>query len=144
MREVYDIYNPSGEFEVVFVALGNNENVFLASFSHMPWLAIPHENHQARDFFKNEFVIPNLKVEKAVLFAPDGTLLLDDAARTFSFYGSHFFPFTRQRIRDISDECDAIREQLFSEKQVPPLTSLLGSHVLTCNGKKASISLSIY
>lgn len=40
--EIYRAYNPKGRFEVVFVALGNNERAFHDSFSCMPWLATYH------------------------------------------------------------------------------------------------------
>lgn len=54
-------------FEVVFVALGKNEDV---SFSRVPsWLAIPHKDQKARG---TKFAIPFPTSARAVLFAPDG------------------------------------------------------------------------
>lgn len=136
LKEIYKMQETS--LEVVFVALGHYKKLFDYYFSSMPWLAIPHDDQEGRDFFKKEFSIPCPTCVRALLFAPDGTLVVSNLKVMVSAYGISAFPYTSDKTHAFDDEWIAIQNQLFMQKQIPPLTKLLGSHVISWDGSKAS------
>lgn len=141
LKEAYEIYNPLGAFEVVFVALGNNASVFDNLLLTMPWLAIPHEDHKARDYLETEYSIPHLATEKALYFAPDGNLLHDIASSLFYTFGPEFFPFSSERIDEILAEVSALQREIFTKNEklsLGTLTAILGYEIVSSNGSKAS------
>lgn len=127
-----------GAFEVVFVALGKNEDVFNVSFSRVPWLAIPHKDQKARDLLRTKFAIPFPTSARAVLFAPDGTVLLKDCEFDFRMFGPEGFPFTKQKRQDICCEAEALWDELVVKKQKLSLNALLGDYVISSGGVQAS------
>ncbi|KAL6536191.1 hypothetical protein OROGR_012763 [Orobanche gracilis] len=119
LGEIYRANNPKGNFEVVYVALGNNKRAFHDSFSCMPWLAIPREDQEGRDLFIKIFDIPSSPSVRAVLFAPDGTALSKNAVYTFCSYGPDGFPFTKRSIRKMHREHDALLKEFILKKNPP-------------------------
>lgn len=141
VKETYEIYNPIGEFEVVFIALGDDASVFQDLFLSMPWLAIPHEDRTAREFLEKEYSIPHLYCERAIYFTPDGTLDYTCGTALFRCFGSQYFPFTHKRIEDMSRECHALQDEIFLKKEKPCLTTLvaiLGKEIISRDGQKVS------
>lgn len=138
LEEIYNAYHPKGVFEVVFVAIGNDQDLFNDSFSTMPWLAIPHEDQETRDFFKSKFAIPDWTYTTPVLFDPNGTVLLKDAKPEFRSYGVEGFPFTKRRMMDVYKEARRLWCRMVHKKQKLPLTALLGDTLISSNGNQAS------
>lgn len=137
LLKVYENLYPEGQFEVVFAALGNDKVIFNKLCSNTPWLAIPHEDEDARNQFIKKFSIPLEDLERGVLFAHDSTVVLKDTAVPFRFYGPEGFPFTKGRMDDeIRREDGELRESVLTKKF--SLTELLGKYVICCDGKKAS------
>ncbi|KAL6549533.1 hypothetical protein OROHE_008650 [Orobanche hederae] len=141
LGEIYRANNPKGNFEVVYVALGNNKRAFHDSFSCMPWLAIPHEDQEGRDLFIKIFDIPSSPSVRAVLFAPDGTALSKNAVYTFCSYGPDGFPFTKRSIRKMHREHDALLKEFILKKQKKPLNLLLGDYLITSEEKQVCTSV---
>lgn len=130
------------EFEVVFVAIGENEDFFDEILSQIRWLAIPHDRREHRDYIKNLFGIPDKGSERAILFDKNGVVISANAGIEFTTFGVHAFPFTKERIGEFVDEIDELKNKLSKGKaeEIPCLTELLGQSVrsLSTCGEKAS------
>lgn len=138
-KEIYREYYSRGLFEVVFVALGYNEKLFNQAFSFMPWLAIPHDDHQTRFLLGNKFSIPSTSLVLGVLFDVHGIVLLDFCATMFRYYGPEGFPFSNEKIAEIHQADATLLKQLFSLKKIP-LENILGDFIFSSEEKKVRTS----
>lgn len=142
-KEIYRVYRPKEEFEVVVVALGDNEKLFSEAFSFMPWLAIPHEDQEGRDLIGKKFCIDRflsvIRIVRSLLIDPDGTVLVDDCKTSFRNDGPEGFPFSRRKKAEIKHADEAFLKELLSFKKLP-LQKLLGNFVLSSDGKRIHTS----
>lgn len=66
----------------------------------MSWLAIPHEDKQARQDLQVKFAIPQDSLARTVMFAPDGKVLAVNSS-IFCTYGPEGFPFTEDKLDEV-------------------------------------------
>lgn len=78
LEDLYCARKSIRDFEVIFVAFGNNEESFNAIFSRMPWLAIPYEDENGRHLFERKFSMRKLHFSSVILFDPKHRVFLDD------------------------------------------------------------------
>lgn len=130
------------EFEVVFVAIGENEDFFDIIFPRMCWLAIPHERRERRNHLKELFSIPDCLCERGILFDKKGVVISKNVEIELTIYGVHGFPFTREMIGEFVDKTDELKNRMFKDKaeEMPCLTELFGKHVRSLSkcGEKVS------
>ncbi|KAL6572274.1 hypothetical protein OROMI_013232 [Orobanche minor] len=129
-------------FAFVLVALGN-EKLFEQMFSRMPSYAIAlNEDEKARKFLMETLGFEdNESGSRGLLFDENGLLVSDDATINMSAYGPFAFPFSKSRISSFMQECKELRKQIFLAKQIPPLSKLIGEHIIfMCTGEKVPTS----
>ncbi|KAJ7943088.1 Thioredoxin, nucleoredoxin [Quillaja saponaria] len=150
MIEVYNELLPERVFEVVFVALENNdlqddsrrgvfygksaEERFQYLFSGMPWPAVPYSDQQARNRLKDAFVPCKGSRPYCVILDPGGKVFkCFGGGYFFSLWGAEIFPLSHERHAHMDDEDDAVRNQLSLDLL---LASPYRDFVTSSNGKK--------
>lgn len=136
LTTLYNVHRK--DLEIVFIALGDDTVAFDRTFPQMPWLAIPHAEQAARDYFKTKFAIPQLIFGRAVLVGSDGKVVSQDPLSSILTYGVDAFPYTDGRISQFLLECGAVRRKLFVDQEMPSLTELLGENVISMDGTQVS------
>lgn len=103
-----------GGFEVVFVSCDRNEEQFNEYFAEMPWLALPFANESPlRDAMMNTFSVQG--IPHVAIISQDGTVLVDDAVGLLAKHGSKSFPFSKERLAELSQEEDRAKQALLKD-----------------------------
>ncbi|KAK1387725.1 hypothetical protein POM88_015903 [Heracleum sosnowskyi] len=155
-----NVYNylylpPDKGFEVVFVAVDDNdtsynnekslhpytetnlENHFQDVFSCMPWPAIPFYDITSREYLQRTFGFMDcLSNFSAIVIDSTGMVLQKQAHWCFNYFGTLGYPFSHERENFLESECKAIAMQ-------PSLSKLLSSperdYLITNNEEKVPI-----
>lgn len=143
LLEVYE-FNKSRGLEVVLIAFGDDQLLFEESFSQLPWLAIPHEDQHSRDSIHKLFTDPRLRDDTiAILLNPNGDVVLDDIDPTFRIFGPQGFPFSKDKLDELSYQDDLFWFHFVVQEQELTITDLLGKTIISSKGEKASYLHSI-
>lgn len=140
ISELEEIYKDRREeFEIIFIAFGDNKKAFNSSISTMPWLAIPHEDFEARDVIRTKFDLPGRPYDiHSVLFDSHGVVLHNNPMCLILAVGLKAFPFTQKKIDQVCCLYPlALWDQLVLEKKRPSLRLLLGDTLVSPLGDEA-------
>ena len=100
----HDIKAKDDAFEVIFILMEGDEDIFDEFFSNMPWLAVP-----VGDLRKN-LVKRRLKIisrgPKAIIIGPSGRTGTRDARQLIYAYGANAYPFTEQHLKHLEEEME--------------------------------------
>ncbi|MED6184436.1 hypothetical protein PIB30_047447 [Stylosanthes scabra] len=133
--EVYNEIAPNGDFEVVFISADENYEAFTDYFSHMPWLAVPFSDSEARHRLDELFEvegIPNL-----VLLDETGEVVTDGGVDIIREYGVEGYPFTLEKIQELKDrEEEAKRNQSLTSLLISPSRDF----VISSDGNEIPVS----
>lgn len=139
IKNVYNYLPPDKGFEVVFVAVDDNdtsfndeksvhphtetnlENDFQDVFSYMPWPAVPFYDITSRKYLQKTFgFIDSDSNFESFVIDSTGMVLLESAHWWFEYIGALGYPFSRERLYFLESEYRAIAKQ-------PSLSKLLSS-----------------
>ncbi|KAL6584693.1 hypothetical protein OROMI_003982 [Orobanche minor] len=127
LRDIYSKLHPKGDFEIVFVALGdddafnhctpligsNTRKCFRQVFSMMPPCpAIPLSDQKSRKRLEN--LLPIRSPADSFIIDPRGVVLQSDATDLLLRYGAAGYPFTNERIQFLDSEDNLVRMLPFS------------------------------
>ncbi|KAL6568131.1 hypothetical protein OROHE_003815 [Orobanche hederae] len=130
LRDIYSKLHPKGDFEIVFVALGdddafnhctpligsNTRKCFRQVFSMMPPCpAIPLSDKKSRK--RLESLLPICPPADSFIIDPRGVVLQSDATDLLLRYGAAGYPFTNERIQFLDSEDNLVRMLPFSVKK---------------------------
>nr|XP_017225585.1 PREDICTED: probable nucleoredoxin 1 isoform X2 [Daucus carota subsp. sativus] len=153
LKDVYNFLPPNKGFEIVFVAVDDDdtsfeeemlfdplpktdlENDFEEVFSCMPWTAIPLSDRTSRELLQKRF---GFRDNNGSLFVIDskGVVLQTIVIYDFIRYGSLGYPFSSERLESLESECKAIAAEPTVEKL---LSSPERDYVIANNGDKVPI-----
>ncbi|XP_059447905.1 probable nucleoredoxin 1 [Corylus avellana] len=133
--EVYKELSTKGDFEIIFIAVYEDEESFNGYFSKMPWLAIPFSDSDKRDLLNEEFKVWGIPT--LVIIGEDGKVVSDSGVEIIREYGVEGYPFTEERIKELKDQEEAARRN-------QSLRSLLVTRsrdfVISPSGNRVSVS----
>ncbi|XVE75037.1 hypothetical protein DITRI_Ditri12bG0065200 [Diplodiscus trichospermus] len=113
--EVYSELSPKGDFEIIFVSRDENEEIFNAYFSKMPWLAIPYSDSETRSRLDDLFKVTG--IPHLVLLDESGKVLTDEGVSIILKHGEKGYPFTHEKIRELTD----LEEKARTEESIKPI-----------------------
>ncbi|KAM0952493.1 putative protein-disulfide reductase [Dioscorea sansibarensis] len=106
--KAYNKLKEKGEnFEVVLVALDDEESAFNHSFASMPWLAIPFKD-KALEKLPRYFELETLPT--LLVLGADGKTLNPNVAELVEEHGYEAYPFTPEKIQELAELAKARME----------------------------------
>ena len=134
--DVYTKLKAMGErFEIVMIALDDDEESFNEGFRSMPWFALPFKDKSCRKLARyfELSTVPTL-----VIIGPDGKTLHSNVAEAIEEYGIQAYPFTPAKFAEL-EEIEKAKQEAQTLKSI--LVSGSQDYVIGKHGAKVRFSV---